>query len=73
MPKYLVYIDCADLSALDDTLGAGVDSRIIEHYAVITEGGAPIVYDQSQDPAAEFLNNMGMACMGVTEGVKNET
>lgn len=67
MAKYLVFIDCGTISKIDDALGAGVDSGIIDHYAVITENGAPILYDELTDPAADFLNSMGAACMGITE------
>ncbi len=67
MARYLVFIDCNTIDQIDNALGAGVDSGIIDHYAVITENGAPILYDQSSDPAADFLNSMGAACMGVTE------
>lgn len=67
MARYLVFIDCNTIDQIDNALGAGVDSGIIDHYAVITENGAPILYDQSSDPAADYLNLMGAACMGVTE------
>jgi len=67
MTRYLVFIDCGTISQIDDALGAGVDSGVIDHYAVITENGAPILYDQSGDPASDYLNTMGAACMGVTE------
>lgn len=67
MPKFLVFIECSDIRNIDLSLDSGVDSGIIDHYAVITENGAPIIYDQSIDPAADFLNSMGLACMGLTE------
>ena len=65
--KILVYVECGSLDDLDQTLGEGVESGIIEKYAALTVDGAPIVYDSGSDSAPDFLSGMAIRCAGVTE------
>ena len=65
--KLLVYIECGNLDSVDDVLGNGIDSGLIDKYATVTIDGAPVLYDESMDSAAEYLSEMGVKAMGVTE------
>jgi len=65
--KVLVYVECGNLDDIDNSLGEGVDSGTIEKYAIVTVDGAPILYDEFSDSAAEYLNSLGMQCAGATE------
>jgi len=65
--KVLVYIECGNLDSVDDVLGTGIDSGLIDKYATITIDGAPVLYDDSTDSASEYLTEMGVKAMGVTE------
>lgn len=64
--KILAYIEIGSIDALDDILGAAVDNGTVEKYAVLTVDGAPIMYEEGQDSASDYLNSMAMACCGVT-------
>jgi len=65
--RVLVYVEIGSLEALDDILGDAVDNSTVEKYAALTVDGAPILYEQGQDSAPEYLSTMAMACCGVTE------
>jgi len=65
--RYLVYIECESLDTLDDILGSAVDNYTVEKYATLTIDGAPILYEEGQDSAPEYLSAMAMACCGITE------
>jgi len=65
--RLLVYIEIESLGALDEILGAGVDSGIVDKYAALTVDGAPILYQDDQDSAPEYLSAMALSCCGITE------
>ena len=65
--RYLFYIECGSLDALDEIFDAGLSNNTIEKYAALTVDGAPILYEQGSDSAVEYLNAMGLSCCGITE------
>lgn len=65
--KTLIYAEVGDLATIDDLLGRGVDAGTVETYAVVTVDGAPVLYAPDVAPNYDRLNEMGTACMGVTE------
>lgn len=65
--RTLVYIEVESLDVLDEVLGTAVDDNAVEKYAVLTVDGAPILYEQGQDSAPEYLSAMALSCLGITE------
>lgn len=67
MPRYLVYIDCDDISTIGDCLGVGVDNHSIDEFYTLTEDGAPILFEDGEVSCPEFCNGLAMRCAGITE------
>ena len=67
MPRYLVYIDCADRSIIDDAFEKGLDNCDIDEYYTLTEYGAPIVFEDGEVSCPEFCNGLAIRCAGITE------
>jgi len=67
MPRYLVYIDCADKSVIDDAFENGLDNGNIDEYYTLTEDGAPIVFEDGMVSAPDFCNGLAIRCTGITE------
>jgi hypothetical protein len=67
MPRYLVYIDAADMAAIDEVLSSGLDNCSIDEYYTLTEDGAPIVFEDGQVSSPEFCNGLALRCAGITE------
>jgi len=67
MPRYLVYIDCADKSVIDDAFENGLDNGNIDEYYTLTEDGAPIVFEDGMVSAPDFCNGLAIRCAGITE------
>jgi hypothetical protein len=67
MPRYLVYIDCADRSIIDDAFEKGLDNCDIDEYYTLTEDGAPIVFEDGEVSCPEFCNGLAIRCAGITE------
>ena len=60
-------VEAKSIDAIDDFVGFGMDLLQIQKYAVLTEDGAPILYDESSEPASEKINAMAASCCGITE------
>lgn len=65
--KVLVYIECADLSCIDDAFEKGLEDGGIEKYAALTIDGQPLMYCEDQDSASDTLLSMSLRCAGITE------
>ena len=67
MPRYLVYVDCADRSVIDDAFGKSLDTCDIEEYYTLTEDGSPIVFEDGMVSNPDRCNGMAIRCAGITE------
>jgi hypothetical protein len=67
MPRYLVFIDAADISAIDTALSSGLDNCSIDEYFTLTEDGAPIVFEPGMVGDPDFCNGLALRCAGITE------
>ena len=67
MPRYLIYVDCADKSVIDDAFENGIDNGEIDEYYTLTEDGAPIVFEEGMVSSPEFCNGLALRCAGITE------
>jgi len=67
MPRYLVYIDCADISVIDDAFEKGLDNCDIDEYYTLTEDGSPIVFEDGMVSSPDMCNGMAIRCAGITE------
>jgi hypothetical protein len=56
--RFLVYVECGTLGDIDDALGPSVDGNLIDKYAVLFQNETPIFYQENQDSAADFLNQI---------------
>lgn len=65
--RYIVYVEAPSIDSIDEALGSAVDNLDIEKYAVLTENGAPILYEEGQDSAWQWMQSMAVACLGITE------
>lgn len=67
MPRYLVYIDCANKSVIDDAFGNGLNNSDVEEYYTLTEDGSPIVFEDGMVSNPDRCNGMAIRCAGITE------
>lgn len=67
MPRFLIYIDCADKSIIDEAFSNGIDNRSIDEYYTLTEDGQPIVFEDGQVSNPEWCNGIALRCGGITE------
>jgi hypothetical protein len=67
MPRFLIYVDCADLSVIDAAFEKSVDSGDIDEYFTLTEDGAPIVFEPGMVGDPDFCNGLAIRCAGITE------
>jgi hypothetical protein len=67
MPRYLVYVDCADKSVLDNAFEKGIDDCSIDEYFTLTEDGEPIVFKEGMVGDPDFCNGLAIRCAGITE------
>ena len=67
MPRYLIYVDCADRSVIDDAFENGIDNGDIDEYFTLTEDGAPILFEHGMVGDPDFCNGIAMRCAGITE------
>ena len=65
--RLLVYVEIESIEALDNILDPAVSGNTVHKYAVLTVDGAPILYEEGQDSAPEYLSVMAMGCCGITE------
>ena len=65
--RVLIYADIDSPDTLDDLFGAGLDDGRIDKYALLTIDGAPVLYEDGQDSAPDFLSGMAIRCGGITE------
>jgi hypothetical protein len=67
MPRFLIYVDCADLSVIDNAFEKSVDSGDIDEYFTLTDDGAPIVFEAGMVGDPDFCNGLAIRCAGITE------
>jgi len=67
MPKYLVFVDCADKSVIDDAFEHSIDNGDTDEYYTLTEDGSPIVFEHGQVSDIDFCNGLAIRCAGITE------
>lgn len=67
MPRFLIYVDCADLSTIDSAFEEAIDNGDIDEYFTLTEDGAPIVFEDGMVGDPDFCNGLAVRCAGITE------
>ena len=67
MPKYLIYVDAASKSIIDDAFEKSIENFDIDEYFTLTEDGAPIVFEPGMVSDPDFCNGLAIRCAGITE------
>jgi hypothetical protein len=67
MPRFLIYVDAASMSVIDDAFEKAIDNCDIDEYFTLTEDGAPIVFEPGMVSDPDFCNGIAIRCAGITE------
>lgn len=67
MPRFLIYVDAASMSVIDDAFEKGIDHCTIDEYFILTADGAPIVFETGMVSDPDFCNGIAIRCAGITE------